>query len=158
LPISGDKIECINGDASTLKTLLNSRCPASLHRNSQAIPVTVSPSSRVFRVHSPCDPSDFHGIMHRTKEFTMAKGTVVIHEERCKGCTLCVAACPQHVLTMSNHLNLRGYRTVALDEGPGQCTGCAICAIVCPDVVFSVYREPVHRRTAAPVMAVPVMG
>ncbi len=89
----------------------------------------------------------------------MAKGTVVIHSERCKGCALCVAACPQGVLAMSATYNARGYQVVALDEHEHQCTGCAICAVACPDVVFSVYREPIRRRQPAmtpPVVAAPI--
>jgi len=89
----------------------------------------------------------------------MAKGTVLIHQERCKGCGLCVAACPQHVLGMSTVYNARGYATVALDESQNQCTGCAVCAVICPDVVFSVYREPVRRRQTTvtpPVAAAPI--
>ena len=79
----------------------------------------------------------------------MARGTVHINTERCKGCELCVHACPQHVLQLASTLNTRGYRPVELDEAAGFCTGCAICALVCPDMVFSVYREPLPQRHAA---------
>ena len=83
----------------------------------------------------------------------MTRGTVHINLERCKGCELCVRACPQHVLHLSPTLNAQGYQTVALDQDPGQdpghCTGCAICALVCPDLVFTVYREPASVRRAA---------
>ena len=93
----------------------------------------------------------------------MARGTVHIHAERCKGCELCVHACPQHVLHLAATLNARGYHPVQLDEtryetasgaaNSGQtlafCTGCAICALVCPDLVFTVYREPLPQRRAA---------
>lgn len=39
----------------------------------------------------------------------MAKGTVHIDTERCKGCQLCIHACPQHVLHLSSIPNARGY-------------------------------------------------
>jgi 2-oxoglutarate ferredoxin oxidoreductase subunit delta len=71
----------------------------------------------------------------------MAKGSVYIDENRCKGCSLCVDACPQHVLALSSkRFNAKGYRPVELVV-PEKCTGCAVCAIICPDVVFTVYRE-----------------
>lgn len=79
----------------------------------------------------------------------MTRGTVHINAERCKGCELCVHACPQHVLHLSSTHNARGYSPVQLDESGANCTGCAICALVCPDVVFTVYREPLPQRRAA---------
>jgi 2-oxoglutarate ferredoxin oxidoreductase subunit delta len=79
----------------------------------------------------------------------MAKGWVYVDEDRCKGCSLCVEACPQHVLALStDHFNAKGYRPVQLVD-PDNCTGCAICAITCPDVVFTVYREA-RKKKAAP--------
>jgi 2-oxoglutarate ferredoxin oxidoreductase subunit delta len=71
----------------------------------------------------------------------MAKtiGTVTIAEQLCKGCDLCVVACPEHVLAMTTQLNSKGWPIVALvAEG---CTGCTLCADVCPDGVFTVFRE-----------------
>lgn len=75
----------------------------------------------------------------------MVKGTVVIQQERCKGCGLCVAFCPQHVLTIDNDtLNAKGYHPAALTaEG---CSGCSICSWVCPDTCFTVYREAPPAR------------
>ncbi len=77
----------------------------------------------------------------------MAKGTVIIDQARCKGCTLCVTACPQNVLIMEETvLNAKGYHPAVLNEAESECTGCGICAVICPDVCFTVYREPVKRR------------
>jgi 2-oxoglutarate ferredoxin oxidoreductase subunit delta len=79
----------------------------------------------------------------------MAKGWVYIEEDRCKGCSLCVDACPQHVLALStDRFNAKGYRPVQLVD-PENCTGCTICAIICPDVVFIVYRE-VRKKKVVP--------
>jgi 2-oxoglutarate ferredoxin oxidoreductase subunit delta len=66
-----------------------------------------------------------------------SRGTVVIATERCKGCELCVPACPPEVLSMSAEVNAMGYRYPLLAPG---CTGCRACADVCPDFVFEVYR------------------
>ena len=75
----------------------------------------------------------------------MTRGTVTIQTDRCKGCGLCIQACPQHVLAFAEEFNARGYRPVQLDEREHSCTGCGVCALVCPDVVFTVYRQPLRR-------------
>lgn len=72
----------------------------------------------------------------------MPRGTVIIDEERCKGCGLCIAACPQHVLAFSGEINKSGYN-YAHAEHPEKCVGCAFCAMTCPDVAIEVYREKV---------------
>ena len=77
------------------------------------------------------------------------RGTVVIAVDRCKGCELCVHACPQHVLHLDEGYNARGYHPVVLDESTKHCTGCSICALVCPDVVFTVYRQAPQKRARA---------
>jgi 2-oxoglutarate ferredoxin oxidoreductase subunit delta len=73
------------------------------------------------------------------------RGTLVIDEQRCKGCELCVAACPPRVLVMSHKVNEMGYRYPVLNDG---CTGCTACQLVCPDFVFSVYRFADGPRAA----------
>jgi len=70
----------------------------------------------------------------------MARGVVVVDVERCKGCGLCIAACPQKVLAFSGTLNKSGYDVVSVAR-PESCVGCAFCAITCPDIALSVYRE-----------------
>ena len=66
-----------------------------------------------------------------------SRGTLVIDTEACKGCELCIPACPPNVLVMSSDVNAMGYRYPELHPG---CTGCTACQLVCPDFVFSVYR------------------
>jgi len=67
----------------------------------------------------------------------MAK--IVIDEERCKGCELCLAACPKHIIVMSENFNKKGYRS-AKQINPEKCTGCAFCAMTCPDVAIEVFK------------------
>lgn len=72
----------------------------------------------------------------------MAKiqGAVTIDSARCKGCGLCVVACPTHVLAMQpKEVNDRGYH-FAYVAAAEACIGCASCAAVCPDACFEVYR------------------
>lgn len=67
-----------------------------------------------------------------------SKGKIVIDIERCKGCQVCVSACPQQVISPSKHVNSKGYRNVeTVNE---ECTGCTNCAVVCPDGAITVYR------------------
>ena len=67
-------------------------------------------------------------------------GAVDINRERCKGCDLCVVACPCDVLKLQpKEVNDRGYHFVT-DENPDKCIGCAACATVCPDGCITVYR------------------
>jgi len=76
-------------------------------------------------------------------------GTVVIDVDACKGCDLCIAACPRDVLVMTTHeVNTRGYRYPQLLPG---CIACKACAQICPDFVFQVYRydEPVEQTVTA---------
>ncbi|MGD9092636.1 MAG: ferredoxin family protein [Anaerolineales bacterium] len=78
------------------------------------------------------------------------KGWIEVDERYCKGCDLCVNACPPEVLALDmEHLTPKGYHPVHL-IGEG-CTGCAICAIVCPEAALTVYRDkPVRApRTVA---------
>lgn len=68
------------------------------------------------------------------------KGAVTIDQQRCKGCDLCVVACPTDVLALQpNEVNDRGYH-FAYTANPDNCIGCASCATVCPDACFTVYK------------------
>ncbi|HTR80143.1 MAG TPA: 4Fe-4S dicluster-binding protein [Bacteroidota bacterium] len=69
----------------------------------------------------------------------MIRGTVLINRDVCKGCELCIAACPQESLGLSDQINRRGYRYAQLVQD--NCTGCINCALVCPDCAITVYQE-----------------
>jgi 2-oxoglutarate ferredoxin oxidoreductase subunit delta len=65
-----------------------------------------------------------------------------IASDRCKGCELCVAACPHHLLALDRtRVNALGYHPIQLLDAP-TCTSCAFCARICPDTVFTVYAAP----------------
>lgn len=65
---------------------------------------------------------------------------VEFEEDRCKGCQLCVAACPKQLLVMGEHLNSMGFHPVVITEEEA-CISCAFCARMCPDLVITVRRE-----------------
>jgi 2-oxoglutarate ferredoxin oxidoreductase subunit delta len=70
----------------------------------------------------------------------LTRGTVTIDIERCKGCELCIPACPVDVLAMSTARNERGERYPLLSPGCTGCTGCGACYYVCPDLCFAIYQ------------------
>jgi len=67
-------------------------------------------------------------------------GKVIINQDKCKGCSLCVEVCPKKILQLdTSKVNPKGYNPSAcIDES--QCIGCAFCATICPDVVIEVFR------------------
>jgi 2-oxoglutarate ferredoxin oxidoreductase subunit delta len=77
------------------------------------------------------------------------KGWIEVDDNYCKGCDLCVNACPQGVISLDmSRLTPKGYHPAYLSsEG---CTGCVICAIVCPEAALTVYREVPARRSKVP--------
>jgi len=67
---------------------------------------------------------------------------VVVTDERCKGCGLCVDVCPPHVLALDERfVNAMGHHVVRLVDADA-CTSCARCARVCPDAVLTIYARP----------------
>lgn len=72
------------------------------------------------------------------------KGDIKVDIEKCKGCEICVDACPEDVLAMSNEINQKGYLYAVKIEDA--CTGCTSCALVCPDAVITVFREIKQKK------------
>ncbi|UCE24925.1 MAG: 4Fe-4S binding protein [Candidatus Zixiibacteriota bacterium] len=62
---------------------------------------------------------------------------VTIDKNHCKGCEMCVKACPQKILAMSKQIGLKGYFYAEVVDS-SRCIGCMICAITCPDVAIEV--------------------
>ena len=74
----------------------------------------------------------------------MLMPTVVINVERCKGCGLCVAFCPNDTLRLSEEITSRGVHPAEVCN-PEACTGCKMCVLMCPDVAISIYRDQVQE-------------
>jgi len=65
---------------------------------------------------------------------------IIIDTAACKGCGLCVTACPKKILKLSEtKLNEKGYHPVE-NIDMSLCIGCASCAKMCPDFVFVVEK------------------
>ena len=76
----------------------------------------------------------------------MAKGKVTFDQDFCKGCGLCVQACPVKIVEIDNTtINNKGYNPATVVE-LDKCIGCANCATMCPDAVITVERLNIILR------------
>ncbi len=63
----------------------------------------------------------------------------IINKETCKGCGLCIAACPKKILVFSKAMNHKGYATAQCTD-ESACIGCAFCGRMCPDAAITVEK------------------
>lgn len=71
----------------------------------------------------------------------MAKGKVTFYEDICKGCGLCVEACPLNIIILDKtRLNSKGYHPAAYSDA-NKCVGCGSCYLMCPDSALKVEKE-----------------
>ena len=66
-----------------------------------------------------------------TENTTMDVPTMVVNSELCKGCQLCVGACPKHVIAISEKLNSASYHPAYYTGS--DCIGCGLCFYACPE-------------------------
>jgi 2-oxoglutarate ferredoxin oxidoreductase subunit delta len=64
---------------------------------------------------------------------------IEVNKVRCKGCELCIPACPKDVIGLSKTFAPSGYYPATMIK-PEACNGCRLCAFVCPDVAITVYK------------------
>ena len=77
--------------------------------------------------------------MNASPVVELPRSHVVVDPERCKGCNICVVACPEENLALSPSLNRNGYHPViySYHGRKGDCTACGICYLVCPDFAIT---------------------
>jgi 2-oxoglutarate ferredoxin oxidoreductase subunit delta len=64
---------------------------------------------------------------------------LTIDASLCKGCSLCVDACPKKIMRLSQTLNEKGFHPAELTSEEA-CISCGFCAIMCPDVVIKIEK------------------
>ena len=58
----------------------------------------------------------------------------------CKGCGLCVDACPKKIIALAkDKLNAKGHSPAIITDQE-KCIGSAFCATMCPDCVITVEK------------------
>ena len=62
---------------------------------------------------------------------------VVIIQELCKGCYICVEMCPKEVFSIEDTPGPGGFKPVSVAR-PENCIGCDLCVIYCPDFAMEV--------------------
>ncbi|MBQ7171819.1 MAG: 4Fe-4S binding protein [Clostridia bacterium] len=68
----------------------------------------------------------------------MAK--VTFRTDICKGCGLCVSACPRGIIALAkDRINKKGHNPAEITDQE-KCIGCACCATMCPDCVITVEK------------------
>ncbi|MCL2181716.1 MAG: 4Fe-4S binding protein [Treponema sp.] len=66
------------------------------------------------------------------------KGKIIISRDMCKGCLLCIRACPVKTLEVDTEMNSTGsypVKTVNMEK----CIACGNCFEVCPDACIEVF-------------------
>ena len=65
---------------------------------------------------------------------------IEINREWCKGCYLCVSACPREVLDIDRDRRTRGFFPVVVRQ-PERCNACRNCELLCPDLAIEVVED-----------------
>jgi 2-oxoglutarate ferredoxin oxidoreductase subunit delta len=63
---------------------------------------------------------------------------IIIDEEMCKGCSICIEVCPKGTLEISVTINRRGYY-IPVVKDQALCACCRLCETICPD--FAIFME-----------------
>lgn len=65
---------------------------------------------------------------------------VTFKTDLCKGCGLCVTACPKKIIVITkDKINAKGHSPAEMTDET-KCIGCAFCATMCPDCIIKVEK------------------
>jgi 2-oxoglutarate ferredoxin oxidoreductase subunit delta len=65
---------------------------------------------------------------------------IIIDDQFCKGCNLCIEVCPRKVFAKSSKRSRAGY-SMPQAADPGKCAVCFLCEMTCPDLALTVIEE-----------------
>jgi len=65
---------------------------------------------------------------------------IIINEDWCKGCNICIKRCPVDALEESDTLNRRGVHPPRLKKD-NSCNYCRLCELLCPDLALTVKTD-----------------
>jgi len=65
---------------------------------------------------------------------------IVIDDQFCKGCNLCIEVCPRKVFAKSGKRNRSGY-SMPQAADMGKCSVCFLCEMTCPDLAITIIEE-----------------
>ena len=61
---------------------------------------------------------------------------IVIDENRCKSCYICLTTCPKGLIKKSDKTSRLGDYLVEFNDPNNECIGCDMCAKRCPDMAI----------------------
>ena len=62
---------------------------------------------------------------------------IIINEDLCKGCHLCLFMCYKNVYAISSEANKKGVLLPYVNF-EDRCTSCGVCEVICPDQAITV--------------------
>lgn len=66
---------------------------------------------------------------------------IIVHDDKCIGCTLCAKDCPYNALTMVERSDGKPHKYVAVVD-PGMCVSCGVCIGSCPTDALTLGDQP----------------
>jgi 2-oxoglutarate ferredoxin oxidoreductase subunit delta len=82
---------------------------------------------------------------------------IVVNEDWCKGCGICIERCPVKALEESDKLNRRGIHPPKLKK-ENECNYCRLCELICPDFAITVVAEEKKKTEKKSLLRSPVGG